>query len=147
MYRIVSNRIRCKFCGEVVESMSVHHFVQCRCGKCFTDGGHEYIRRGADADDGQSPEEIYEDLSVYLDEKTGRLVTAKEISKEELPVGGYSMDNPETPQPTSDIPEVTEAEEAEPEKPFEPPEEAKFIKQHWTKKEREEHSKDILDED
>ena len=41
MYKLVVNKIRCKFCGDVIESRSVHDFVQCRCGKCSTDGGQE----------------------------------------------------------------------------------------------------------
>ena len=44
--RIVHNRCKCKKCGDIIESKSVHDFVMCSCGATFTDGGHEYIRRG-----------------------------------------------------------------------------------------------------
>ena len=27
--------------------MSRHHFVRCSCGEIFTDGGHDYVRQGA----------------------------------------------------------------------------------------------------
>ena len=47
-WRIKHNRIRCKKCGEVIESMSVHDFKRCKCGNCFVDGGHEYYRAGAE---------------------------------------------------------------------------------------------------
>ena len=44
---IYVNRARCKKCGDVIESRSVHDFRQCKCGAIFTDGGKDYIRRGA----------------------------------------------------------------------------------------------------
>lgn len=40
------NICKCKICGDVIESKTVHNFVQCKCGACFTDGGTEYTRRG-----------------------------------------------------------------------------------------------------
>jgi len=43
---IYVNRARCKKCGDVIESKSVHDFKQCKCGAIFTDGGKDYIRRG-----------------------------------------------------------------------------------------------------
>ena len=43
---ITKNRCKCKHCGDVIESKHVHDFVNCKCGKIFTDGGTEYIRRG-----------------------------------------------------------------------------------------------------
>lgn len=39
------NRIRCKLCGDVITSQSVHDFRFCKCGKCAVDGGKEYLRR------------------------------------------------------------------------------------------------------
>lgn len=47
-WKIVHNRIRCKKCGDIIESMSVHDFKRCKCGNCFVDGGHEYYRAGAE---------------------------------------------------------------------------------------------------
>ena len=43
--KIIRNAIRCKKCGEVIESKSVHDFKFCSCGACAVDGGHEYLRR------------------------------------------------------------------------------------------------------
>lgn len=45
MRKITKNAIQCKLCGEVIESKHVHDFVQCKCGACAVDGGHEYLRR------------------------------------------------------------------------------------------------------
>lgn len=43
--RIKRNRIRCRNCGEIIESKSVHDFVTCSCGRCSADGGHDYLSR------------------------------------------------------------------------------------------------------
>ena len=43
--KIIRNAIRCKKCGEVIESKSVHDFKFCSCRACAVDGGHEYLRR------------------------------------------------------------------------------------------------------
>jgi hypothetical protein len=31
---IIENKIRCKHCGDVIESLHQHHFVECSCGRC-----------------------------------------------------------------------------------------------------------------
>lgn len=61
MKKIIKNAFRCKQCGLVVESKTVHDFQECRCGN-FTDGGRDYIRRGGDLD-------AMEDLSEYEEEE------------------------------------------------------------------------------
>ena len=45
MRKILCNRIKCKKCGEVIESVSVHDFKYCRCQTVAVDGGREYLRR------------------------------------------------------------------------------------------------------
>lgn len=53
---IIRNAIRCKKCGDIIESTSVHDFKFCSCGACAVDGGRMYLRRcGANTD--------WEDLS------------------------------------------------------------------------------------
>lgn len=44
------NNFRCKQCGVIAVSLSVHDFVQCKCGY-FIDGGFDYIRRAGNVDD------------------------------------------------------------------------------------------------
>ena len=56
--RIYSNKIKCKRCGDVIESRSVHDFKMCSCGAVAVDGGHEYLKRSAD-----SPSD-FTDLSI-----------------------------------------------------------------------------------
>lgn len=41
------NAIKCRKCGDVIESTSTHDFKICSCGACAVDGGHEYLRRSA----------------------------------------------------------------------------------------------------
>ncbi len=47
LYRVVRNRCQCRQCNDIIESTHRHDFVRCKCGAIFTDGGKEYIRRGA----------------------------------------------------------------------------------------------------
>lgn len=58
MYKLVKNRIRCKLCGDVIESKTRHDFKWCSCGKCFVDGGIDYMRVGGNRED-------IEDLSEW----------------------------------------------------------------------------------
>ena len=43
MKKIIRNAIRCKFCGDVIESELVHDFKFCSCKTVAVDGGHEYL--------------------------------------------------------------------------------------------------------
>ena len=58
---ILHNKCQCNVCKEIIESKSRHHWVQCSCGRIFTDGGKEYIHRGF-----QDPTDIV-DLTEYND--------------------------------------------------------------------------------
>ena len=49
--KIISNKIQCKHCGEIIESTSVHNFVTCKCGKVSVDGGKDYLRRCGNKED------------------------------------------------------------------------------------------------
>lgn len=44
---IIKNVIKCKKCGDIIESTSVHDLKTCSCGSCSVDGGHDYLRRCA----------------------------------------------------------------------------------------------------
>ena len=48
--KILSNKIRCNFCQDTIESKHRHDFVQCSCGKVAVDGGKDYLRRVFDQD-------------------------------------------------------------------------------------------------
>ena len=51
MARIIRNAIRCKKCGDIIESETVHDFKFCSCGSCAVDGGHDYLRRCGNRED------------------------------------------------------------------------------------------------
>ena len=50
-YIIFTNKIRCKKCGDIIESTWVHDFKQCKCGAVAVDGGHEYMKRLGNVED------------------------------------------------------------------------------------------------
>lgn len=58
--KIKSNKIKCKYCGNIIESKSVHDFVTCKCGTVSADGGLCYLRRSFK----NSPDDFIE-LSEY----------------------------------------------------------------------------------
>lgn len=39
------NRVRCLHCNDIIESLTVHDFQTCMCGKVIVDGGRDYMRR------------------------------------------------------------------------------------------------------
>ena len=45
MRKIIKNAIQCKLCGDIIESTDRHDYVECKCGACAVDGGHDYLRR------------------------------------------------------------------------------------------------------
>ena len=51
MARIIRNAIRCRKCGDIIESKTVHDFKVCSCGACAVDGGHDYLRRCGNLED------------------------------------------------------------------------------------------------
>jgi hypothetical protein len=48
---ILKNKAQCKKCQDIIESVHVHDFRQCKCGAIFVDGGKDYLRRGGELDD------------------------------------------------------------------------------------------------
>ena len=60
MEKILVNKIRCKKCGDVIESTHRHDFKCCKCGSVAVDGGKDYLRRCGKRND-------WEELSEYLD--------------------------------------------------------------------------------
>ena len=60
MRKIIKNAIQCKLCGDIIESTRTHEYVECSCGSCAVDGGHEYLRWLFKAQD------CYVDLSITV---------------------------------------------------------------------------------
>ena len=84
--KILKNSIRCKICGEVLESKYTHDFVACKCFResngakgCYCDGGTSYLRYGGNPDE-------YESLSIsrpYTDEERDEYNRQKELLAEQ----------------------------------------------------------------
>lgn len=60
--KLIHNRIKCLKCGDIIESTHRHDWVQCSCGACFVDGGHDYMRIGGNIED-------WEDMSEWETEE------------------------------------------------------------------------------
>ena len=62
---IVSNQIKCKWCGDTPYSTHRHDMKYCKCGKVAVDGGQEYLRRVFDSTK-QFNDDLYpfEDMSI-----------------------------------------------------------------------------------
>ena len=45
MQKILVNKIKCKKCGDVVESETQYDFKYCKCGCVAVDGGKKYLKR------------------------------------------------------------------------------------------------------
>lgn len=60
MEKILVNKIKCKKCGEVIESTDRHDFKVCKCGAVAVDGGTDYLRRCGDRNDWEELSKIEE---------------------------------------------------------------------------------------
>ena len=48
---IITNKIKCINCGDVLESKEENDFKRCSCGKVAIDGGHDYLKRIGNEED------------------------------------------------------------------------------------------------
>jgi tRNA(Ile2) C34 agmatinyltransferase TiaS len=42
---IISNKVKCKKCGDIIESKSTNDYKRCSCGTVAVDGGKDYLKR------------------------------------------------------------------------------------------------------
>ena len=66
MKKIIVNKIKCKKCGDIIESAHRHDFKFCKCGAVAVDGGHDYLRRCGDLD-GYEDVSVTEDIEINFD--------------------------------------------------------------------------------
>lgn len=74
---IVKNAIRCKHCGDIIESTYRHDFKFCSCKRCAVDGGLDYLRRCGTIDDWEDLSE-YKEVEVIVKYKVGNIVSFKD---------------------------------------------------------------------
>ncbi len=60
MDKIIANKIRCKKCGEIIESVHRHDFKYCSCRSVAVDGGKDYLRRLGNREDWEEMAETEE---------------------------------------------------------------------------------------
>lgn len=58
---IKGNKIKCKKCGNIIESKTTNDLKRCSCGAVAVDGGKEYLKRIGN-------DEEYEELSIMTEE-------------------------------------------------------------------------------
>lgn len=58
MGRIITNKIRCKKCGDIIESKTRHDFRTCNCGAVAVDGGYDYLKRTGNYEDWEELSEV-----------------------------------------------------------------------------------------
>ena len=58
MQTINRTAIRCRKCGEEIESTYTHDFKWCSCRAVAVDGGHDYLRRCGNMEDWDELSEI-----------------------------------------------------------------------------------------
>lgn len=57
---IISNKIKCKKCGDIIESKNTNDYKRCSCGAVAIDGGKDDLKRIGNEKD-------YEELSEIKD--------------------------------------------------------------------------------
>lgn len=70
---ILSNKIECKKCHSIIESLHRHDYKSCKCGRVAVDGGREYLRRSFKKDSD------FIELSVVLYEPNVSKSTSKRL--------------------------------------------------------------------
>ena len=53
----MGERIKCKKCGDIIESKSINDYKKCSCGSTAVDGGKDYLKRKGNE---ENYEELYE---------------------------------------------------------------------------------------
>lgn len=68
MLRLIVNRVRCKKCNDIIESISTYDFKTCKCGAISIDGGKEYQKVSWKSDNPSEPssDEDYIDYSYSV---------------------------------------------------------------------------------
>lgn len=66
MKRVLVNKVRCKKCDDIIESVHNYDFKKCKCGSIFIDGGREYQRYGLLTQEANANPEDFIDFSYSV---------------------------------------------------------------------------------
>ncbi|MEG0507252.1 MAG: hypothetical protein RR537_07115, partial [Longicatena sp.] len=66
MEKIITNKIRCKLCGDIIESKYTHDNKACSCKAVGADGGLEYLKRTGNSEDYEELSEILKDGKIRM---------------------------------------------------------------------------------
>lgn len=66
MSRIISNKIQCNNCKDIIVSRSRHEYVSCHCGECAVDGGTSYLRRSFKTKDSYTELSLNDDVDFEI---------------------------------------------------------------------------------
>jgi hypothetical protein len=58
---VVTNKLQCNACKDIIESLNRHDFKYCRCGAIAVDGGKSYLRRAGAIGNYTELSETYEE--------------------------------------------------------------------------------------
>ena len=63
--KIILNRVKCLKCGEIIFSMYVRDYKECKCGTVAVDGGISYLKRIGCFEDMEDMSVYFENLAVF----------------------------------------------------------------------------------
>lgn len=59
-------KLKCKKCGDIIESKHRHDFKWCKCHSCYIDGGNEYLRVGGNEENYEIIDAIEDNKKIYF---------------------------------------------------------------------------------
>lgn len=75
--RIVTNKLQCHKCADIIESKHGHNFVSCSCGNIAVDGGKNYLRRVGNGISDRSYTDMSETYEVEIETEYEKYLAGK----------------------------------------------------------------------
>lgn len=95
----MGERIRCKKCGDILQSKHRHDFQMCKCGACYIDGGDDYCRVGGEKEDvewiDRNEGKKFKYLFDYCEEMINKKIMANWYTKGKLNRRNWQIDEDE----------------------------------------------------
>lgn len=95
----MGERIRCKKCGDILQSKHRHDFQMCKCRACYIDGGDDYCRVGGEKEEiewiDRNEGKQFKYLFDYCEEIINKKITANWYTKGKLNRRNWQIDEDE----------------------------------------------------